>query len=55
MAFLWLKILNERGQKRMGTVINANRKTTNGKITAQYHSGVQKGVSECTNLRGSAD
>ena len=39
----------QRRQKRMGRLVQANRKSTNGQITG-YNSGVQKGISECTAL-----
>uniref|UniRef100_A0A0E9WIG8 Transposase Tc1-like domain-containing protein n=1 Tax=Anguilla anguilla TaxID=7936 RepID=A0A0E9WIG8_ANGAN len=44
-------LVNERGQRRMDGLIQANRKATHAQLTAVYNSGVQKSISERTTRR----
>ena len=51
MAVLWAKKqADERGRKRVARIVQANRRATNRQM-AQYNSGVQNSISECTTRR----
>uniref|UniRef100_A0A8K9X6L5 Transposase IS30-like HTH domain-containing protein n=1 Tax=Oncorhynchus mykiss TaxID=8022 RepID=A0A8K9X6L5_ONCMY len=45
------QLVDDRGRRRTARVMQANRQATYRQITAQYNSGVQNGISECTTRR----
>lgn len=45
------RLVNEKGQRRMARLVQADRKATVTEITMRYNSGVQKSISERTARR----
>uniref|UniRef100_A0A673WDK4 Acidic leucine-rich nuclear phosphoprotein 32 family member n=1 Tax=Salmo trutta TaxID=8032 RepID=A0A673WDK4_SALTR len=45
------QLVDERGRRRLERIVQTNRRATIRQITAQYNSGVQNCISECTTRR----
>ncbi|KAK6324713.1 hypothetical protein J4Q44_G00040550 [Coregonus suidteri] len=45
------QLVDKRGRRRLERIVQANRRATIRQITAQYNSGVQNSISECTTRR----
>uniref|UniRef100_A0A673ZTF9 Acidic leucine-rich nuclear phosphoprotein 32 family member n=2 Tax=Salmo trutta TaxID=8032 RepID=A0A673ZTF9_SALTR len=45
------QLVDKRGRRRLERIVQTNRRATIRQITAQYNSGVQNSISECTTRR----